>query len=54
MSSNQHMDLALLYSDIAGLARLKTGLTQKSWYENDSNLDILREMSRFKVMLDSS
>jgi TolB-like protein/Tfp pilus assembly protein PilF len=31
----------------------KTGLTQKSWYENDSNLDILREMPRFKEMLDS-
>jgi len=27
---------------------VKTGLTQKSWYENDSNLDILREMPRFK------
>jgi TolB-like protein/class 3 adenylate cyclase/Flp pilus assembly protein TadD len=32
---------------------VKTGLTQKSWYENDSNLDILREMPRFKEMLDS-
>ena len=32
---------------------IKTGLTQKSWYENDSNLDILRDMDRFQVMLDS-
>lgn len=32
---------------------VKTGLTQKSWYENDSNLDILRDMDRFNVMLDS-
>jgi adenylate cyclase len=32
---------------------VKTGLTQKSWYENDSNLDILREISRFQEMLDS-
>lgn len=32
---------------------VKTGLTQKSWYENDSNLDILREIPRFQEMLDS-
>jgi adenylate cyclase len=32
---------------------VKTGLTQKAWYENDSNLDILRELPRFKEMLDS-
>ena len=32
---------------------VKTGLTQKAWYENDSNLDILREMTRFQEMLDS-
>ena len=32
---------------------VKTGLTQKAWYENDSNLDILRDMTRFQEMLDS-
>lgn len=32
---------------------VETGLTQKSWYENDSNLDILREVPRFKEMLES-
>ena len=25
----------------------------KAWYENDSNLDILREIPRFKEMLNS-
>ena len=28
-----------------------TGLTQKGWYENDSNLDPLRELPRFKAMM---
>ena len=32
---------------------VETGLTQKAWYENDSNLDILRDNPRFQIMLDS-
>ena len=40
-----------------GLSKLEhsinTGLTQKAWYENDSNLDILKEMPHFKKMLNS-
>jgi tetratricopeptide (TPR) repeat protein len=29
------------------------GLTQKGWYENDSNLDPLRKLRRFKALLNS-
>lgn len=29
-----------------------TGLTQREWYENDSNLDVLRTHSRFKALFD--
>ena len=40
-----------------GLCKLerstKPGLMQKTWYENDSNLDILKEMPHFKKMLNS-
>ena len=32
---------------------VKCGLTQKNWYENDSNLDVLRDNPRFKKMLAS-
>jgi adenylate cyclase len=28
------------------------GIAQKEWYENDSNLDSLREEPRFQAMLD--
>jgi adenylate cyclase len=31
----------------------ETGLTQKAWYENDSNLDVLRDNPRFQKLLDS-
>jgi predicted aldo/keto reductase-like oxidoreductase len=28
------------------------GITQKGWYENDSNLDSLRALPRFKTLMD--
>jgi adenylate cyclase len=31
----------------------ETGLTQKAWYEHDSNLDVLRDNPRFQKLLDS-
>ena len=32
---------------------VETGLTQKNWYQYDSNLDVLRESPRFQKMMDS-
>ena len=32
---------------------IKTGLAQEALYENDSNIDILRELPHFKQMLNS-
>lgn len=32
---------------------VETGLTQKEWYENDSNLDALHTHPRFKALLDA-
>ena len=32
---------------------IETGLTQKAWYEHDSNLDFLRDNPRFQKLLDS-
>ena len=31
----------------------KSGLTQRAWYEHDSNLDSLRKLPRFQALLDS-
>jgi adenylate cyclase len=32
---------------------IETGLTQKAWYEHDSNLDVLRDNPHFQKLLDS-